>query len=127
MYVKLAPSVFELVGRTPLDPIASLDYLFGGAVLMVVVVMVMYHENHEKCGALIKCDRLFSSFFICFIHMRPQSLTFASRYPLSFSMEVSPSTLSVASNINVSEHVYGTMGNKILDFSLFLQLVKTKF
>ena len=84
MYVKLAPSVIELVGRTPLDPIASLDYLFGGAVLMVVVVMVMYHENHEKYGALIKCDRLFSSFFICFIHVRPQSLTFASRYPLSF-------------------------------------------
>ena len=38
-----------------------------------------------------------------------------------FSMEVSPSALSVASNINVSEQVYDTMGNRILDF-LFLQL-----
>ena len=39
IYVKLAPSVFELVGRTSLDPIASLDYLFGGTVLMMVVVV----------------------------------------------------------------------------------------
>ena len=46
-------------------------------------------------------------------------LTVASRYPLSFFLEISPSVLSEASNISVSEHVYDTMGNRILDFIFY--------